>query len=70
MILDGEILDYAEEGWLTGGLETKLKLTNTLAKNAQTMWEHITRLLGIMTRIIELCRYLSKMTLKSGKTSM
>jgi hypothetical protein len=33
--IDGEILDYAEEGWLTGGLETKLKLTNTLAKNAQ-----------------------------------
>lgn len=35
--IDGEILDYAEEGWLTGGLETKLKLTNTLAKNAQTV---------------------------------
>jgi hypothetical protein len=34
--IDGEILDYAEEGWLTGGLETKLKLTNTLVKNAQT----------------------------------
>lgn len=33
--IDGEILDYAEEGWLTGGLETKLTLTNTLAKNAQ-----------------------------------
>lgn len=30
---DGEILDYAEEGWLTGGLETKIQLVNTLKKD-------------------------------------
>lgn len=31
--IDGEILDYAEEGWLTGGLETKIQLVNTLKKD-------------------------------------
>ena len=31
--IDGEISDYAEEGWLNKGLETKIQLVNTLKKD-------------------------------------
>ena len=32
--IDGEISDYAEEGWLNKGLETKIQLVNTLKKDS------------------------------------